>query len=350
MRISDSPGQSPRLITTQGSRSRSSVSTIPASSPKETGNSRETTGVAARVPPSSAAAISAAGFTPRPPYGMNPVTSAGLTIALSLALQPEVAQNSREAGSAGQFADELPNRSPGPSSPRCVRRPMLERFHAVRQTRAPARTGGRAKPPRPRHMRPEVARLLHAVLYRSRTRTRRLPSSAVLCPDRVLRQSRFLSPRRARQARRAVPRRQSHHRPAQQDHDDLRPQDQQAPSRQAADRDRTHGPRQPGDPQPLSQRLHQAMRSYGSAARELGLERRRERGRWKNNRAENSHQRRRERKMQRFKSAGSAQKFLSTHAAVYNTFNVQRHLISAQTHRALRAAAMTTWRNAVAEA
>jgi putative transposase len=38
-------------------------------------------------------------------------------------------------------------------------------------------------------------------------------------------------------------------------------------------------------------------------------------GRWMNNRAENSHQptRRRERKMQRFKSVGSAQKFLSTH-------------------------------------
>src|SRR5579864_6509791 len=31
------------------------------------------------------------------------------------------------------------------------------------------------------------------------------------------------------------------------------------------------------------------LRSYGSAARELGLESRRERGRWKNNRAENSH-------------------------------------------------------------
>jgi putative transposase len=72
----------------------------------------------------------------------------------------------------------------------------------------------------------------------------------------------------------------------------------------------------------------------------------------KNNRAENSHQptRRRERKMQRFKSARSAQKFLSTHAAVFNTFNVQRHLTPAQTHRTLRAAAMSTWREVVATA
>jgi putative transposase len=94
------------------------------------------------------------------------------------------------------------------------------------------------------------------------------------------------------------------------------------------------------------------LRSYSAAARELGIERRHERGRWKNNRAENSHQptRRRERKMQRFKSAGSAQKFLSTHAAVYNTFNVQRHLVSAQTHRVLRTDAMATWRIAVAAA
>ena len=94
------------------------------------------------------------------------------------------------------------------------------------------------------------------------------------------------------------------------------------------------------------------LRSYRAAVRELGIERRHERGRWKNNRAENSHQptRRRERKMQRFKSPSSAQKFLSAHAAVYNTFNVQRHLTSAQTHRVLRAAAMTTWRTAVAAA
>jgi putative transposase len=94
------------------------------------------------------------------------------------------------------------------------------------------------------------------------------------------------------------------------------------------------------------------LRSYGAAARDLGIESRHERGRWKNNRAENSHQptRRRERKMQRFKSAGSAQKFLSIHAAVYNTFNVQRHLTSAQTHRVIRAAAMSTWQAAVAAA
>jgi transposase-like protein len=54
------------------------------------------------------------------------------------------------------------------------------------------------------------------------------------------------------------------------------------------------------------------LRSYSAAVRKLGIERRHERGRCKNNRAENSHQptRRRERKMQRFKSPGSAQKIL----------------------------------------
>ena len=53
------------------------------------------------------------------------------------------------------------------------------------------------------------------------------------------------------------------------------------------------------------------LRSYRAAAGDLGLESRHERRRGKNNRAENSHQptRRRERKMQRFKSPGSAQRF-----------------------------------------
>jgi putative transposase len=79
---------------------------------------------------------------------------------------------------------------------------------------------------------------------------------------------------------------------------------------------------------------------------------RHERGRWRNNRAENSHQptRRRERKMQGFKSTGSAQKFLSIHAATYNIFNVQRHLTSAKTHRAFRASALQMWREVVVAA
>jgi hypothetical protein len=50
--------------------------------------------------------------------------------------------------------------------------------------------------------------------------------------------------------------------------------------------------------------IHQ---SYGAVARDLGIEHLHERGRWKNNRAENSHQpvRRRKRKMQRFKNSGA---------------------------------------------
>jgi putative transposase len=64
------------------------------------------------------------------------------------------------------------------------------------------------------------------------------------------------------------------------------------------------------------------LRSYGAAARELGIESHQERDRWRNNRVENSHQptRRRERKMRGFKSVGSAQRFLSIHAAAQNTF------------------------------
>src|SRR5438132_4095495 len=59
------------------------------------------------------------------------------------------------------------------------------------------------------------------------------------------------------------------------------------------------------------------LRSYGAAFQHLGLSCHHEQGLRENNRAENSHQvvRRRERKMQRFKSAASAQRFLSVHAA-----------------------------------
>jgi transposase-like protein len=90
------------------------------------------------------------------------------------------------------------------------------------------------------------------------------------------------------------------------------------------------------------------LRSYGAAIRELGLSMRHEQGRRQNNRAENAHQptRRRESKMQRFKSPGSAQRFLSAHAAVHNTFNIERHLISRKTLKSFRAEAMEQWRQA----
>jgi transposase-like protein len=92
--------------------------------------------------------------------------------------------------------------------------------------------------------------------------------------------------------------------------------------------------------------------SYGSAFRQLRLTCPHDRGLRKNNRAENSHQvvRRRERKMQQFKSSRSAQRFLNIHSAVHNTFNHQRHLISRSTLRIFRAEAAARWQNAVAVA
>ena len=108
-----------------------------------------------------------------------------------------------------------------------------------------------------------------------------------------------------------------------------------------------------------NQRVHpekivtDCLASYGAATRELGCEDRHRPSRLRdNNRAENSHLpiRRRERKQQKFRSQGSAQRFLATHAAVYNVFNVQRHLIRRPTLRQFRAEAMATWAAATAAA
>jgi putative transposase len=90
-------------------------------------------------------------------------------------------------------------------------------------------------------------------------------------------------------------------------------------------------------------------RAYDAALRDLGLSRIHRRDKRLNNRAESSHVpiRRRERKMQGFRSAGSAQRFLSSYSASYNTFNISRHLTTADTHRILRSQAFDTWKTAV---
>ena len=88
------------------------------------------------------------------------------------------------------------------------------------------------------------------------------------------------------------------------------------------------------------------LSSYRAAARMLGLTDRHRPGRMReNNRAEISHLviPRRERKQQKFKSQGSAQRFLSTYGPIYNTFNLQPHLIRRSTLRRLRAEAHAAW-------
>ena len=107
---------------------------------------------------------------------------------------------------------------------------------------------------------------------------------------------------------------------------------------------------QPVEPETITT---DGLGSYAAALEELGLHARHRPGRLReNNRAENSHLpiRRRERKQQKFKSQGSAQRFLTTHAAVYNTFTVQRHLIRRPTLRRFQAEAMATWTAATAAA
>ena len=94
------------------------------------------------------------------------------------------------------------------------------------------------------------------------------------------------------------------------------------------------------------------LRSYHVAFRILGLTAEHMDNKRSNNRAENSHQpvRRRERKMQRFKSPGSAQKFLNIQSATYNTFYAQRYLINRPTFKQYRADAFDVWESAAAVA
>ena len=88
------------------------------------------------------------------------------------------------------------------------------------------------------------------------------------------------------------------------------------------------------------------LRSYRAALKEIGAVDRQEQGRWKNNRAENSHLpfRRRERAMERFRRMKTLQKFATVHGTVHNHFNQERHLISRDLYRERRSAALAEWR------
>nr|WP_314187508.1 IS6 family transposase [uncultured Brevundimonas sp.] len=105
---------------------------------------------------------------------------------------------------------------------------------------------------------------------------------------------------------------------------------------------------QPVEPEKI---VTDGLGSYSAALDQLCLRHLHSPGRLReNNRAENSHLpiRRRERQQQLFKSQASAQRFLTTHAAVYNTFYIQRHLTSRRTLRLFRAQAHAAWAAATA--
>ena len=92
------------------------------------------------------------------------------------------------------------------------------------------------------------------------------------------------------------------------------------------------------------------LKSYGAAKRELlpGVEHRQHR--YLNNRAENSHQptRQRERRMQRFKSAGHAQRFLAAYGPIAQHFRPRRHRLSAHGYRQEMVQRFQVWREATA--
>ena len=85
----------------------------------------------------------------------------------------------------------------------------------------------------------------------------------------------------------------------------------------------------------LASRPVEERKSYGAAQREIlpGVEHREHR--YLNNRAENSHQPRRQRaqRMPRFKSPGHAQRFLAAYGPIAQHFRPRRHRLSAREYR-----------------
>jgi putative transposase len=87
------------------------------------------------------------------------------------------------------------------------------------------------------------------------------------------------------------------------------------------------------------------LKSYGAAKREIlpGVEHRQ--SRYLNNRCENSHRptRQREYRMQGFKSAGHAQRFLSAYGPMAQHFRPRRHLLLASEYREEMRSRFESW-------
>jgi putative transposase len=92
------------------------------------------------------------------------------------------------------------------------------------------------------------------------------------------------------------------------------------------------------------------LKSYGAAKRELlpGVEHRQHR--YLINHAENSHQptRQCERRIQRFKSAGHAQRFLAAYGLIAQHFQPRRHRLSAHDYRQEMVQTFQVWREVTA--
>jgi putative transposase len=88
------------------------------------------------------------------------------------------------------------------------------------------------------------------------------------------------------------------------------------------------------------------LKSCAAAKREVmpGVEHRQ--SRYLNNRCENSHRptRERERRMQRFKAPGHAQRFLSAYGPIASHFRPRRHLLTAPAYREAMRQRFQTWR------
>jgi putative transposase len=87
-------------------------------------------------------------------------------------------------------------------------------------------------------------------------------------------------------------------------------------------------------------------RSYRAAKREILPSVEDRQHRYLNNRAENSHQptRQRERRMQRFKSPGHAQRFLAAYGPIASHFRPRRHRFSAPAYRQEMGQRFQVWR------